>query len=157
MPIPSMSELFTGGLSTPFEGAAAGGVRTLYGDEYLKKQIETLAADCDSANPFQDLGIGLENVFQIKDDPSWQGKTRAAINLLFKRYFEPANLARLIKVEFQPTPEDVTGVYQSQEGDLVMNITFLSLESNTKQQVMLDRTGRPLRSSTVSLTAGRGG
>ena len=154
MPIPKMSELYTGGVSTPFMSGADGGLRMLYGDEYVKKQIESLASDCDSVNPFQ--GIGLENVFQIKDDPQWQGKTRSAVTLLFKRYFEPANLARLVRIEFQENPTSDNGVYHAADGDMVMIITFLSLESNTEQQVALTQHGVPVRSGLVSLATSRG-
>ena len=142
-----LSKLFSGGVSTPFAADATGSLRLLYGDEYVKKTLEILTSDCDSENPFQrGLGIALDDIFQVQNDPRWQGATRALIQKLFDKYLEPANLARLIKIEFLTAKllaERTGGVtnnvtnFEGVEGQLYCNITFLSIESNTKQQVTM--------------------
>jgi hypothetical protein len=154
MPFPKTSELFSGGISTPFRGNAQGGVQMLYGDEYVKKAIEVLVSDCDSDNPFQrGLGIALDNIFQIKGDARWQGRTRAQIVQLFTNYFEPANIARLINVEFQDL--GVGGV--ASEGEVTVVVNFIAIESNTRQQVQVGSAISNNPSTAAALAGGLGG
>jgi hypothetical protein len=118
-----------------------------YGDEYVKGAIQTMVADCENANPFQqDLGIAAENVFQIKADARWMGRTRADITRLFSDYFEPANLAKLLRVEYEdPSATGETQQVSGQsDGEVVLVITFLSIESNTEQQLKLSHDGQGL-------------
>jgi len=108
------------GLALPFAASGEGGAKVLYGDELILQYVRTYAADCDSDNPFQDLGIGLEAVFQISSDPAWKGQVRRKMRRMFRLYLERTNLATLKSISFDKTEEGVD----------TMNVVFISIESN---------------------------
>jgi len=108
------------GLALPFAPSGEGGIKVLYGDEYILQLVRTYAADCDSDNPFQDVGIGLEAVFQLSSDGAWKGQVRRKLQQMFKLYLERTNLAVLKSVSFE----------KGEEGVDTMNVVFISVESN---------------------------
>lgn len=108
------------GLALPFAASGEGGLAVLYGDEYILQLVRTYAADCDSDNPFQDIGIGLEAVFQLSSDGAWKGQIRRKMQQMFKLYLERTNLAVLKDVSFAKTEDGVD----------TMNVVFISVESN---------------------------
>jgi hypothetical protein len=108
------------GLALPFAASGEGGLKLLLGDELILQYVRTYAADCDSDNPFQDVGIGLGAVFQVSSDPAWKGQVRRKMEQMFRLYLERANLARLQSISFT----------QTTEGETTMDVVFVSLESN---------------------------
>jgi len=108
------------GLALPFAASGEGGLQVLYGDEYILQLVRTYAADCDSDNPFQDVGIGLEAVFQVSSAAAWKGQVRRKMQAMFRLYLERTNLAVLKSVSFAKT----------EEGEDTMNVIFISIESN---------------------------
>lgn len=116
------------GLALPFQASGEGGLKVMTGDEYIIQLVRTYAADCDSDNPFQnDMGIGLEAVFQVSSDPAWKGQVRRKMQQMFKQYLERTNLAVLKSVNFT----------KDTEGEETMNVVFISVESNEELAVSI--------------------
>ena len=80
------------GLEVPIE-AQNGRLMTVAGEDQLKKILMLNLSNCDSANPFQDLGLDPGIVFRL-DDPDTRALIRSQIVTLFKR-FEREGRARL--------------------------------------------------------------
>jgi len=108
------------GLAMPVAIGGDGGLKLLAGDEYITQLVRTYAADCDSDNPFQDVGIGLEAVFQLSSDGAWKGQVRRKLQQMFKLYLGRTNLAVLKSVSFE----------KGENGENTMNVVFISVESN---------------------------
>ena len=70
----------------------------------------------------QGPGFALENIFQQRENGAWKSRTRAAVMKIFREYFEPANLAKFVRVDFP---------LQDVEGEVVMTIFFRSIETST--------------------------
>lgn len=72
------------GLDLPL-GADQGRARLARGEDQLKKIITLALSDGDSENPFQDLGIGNGNVFDVNDQ-DLQARLRQRIVAVFRRF-----------------------------------------------------------------------
>ena len=81
------------GIALPFKGIS-GAVATVSGSAQLQKLIIVRLSDCDSANPFQDLGIGADVIFGIDSEES-RNVLRLRILEVFK-HFEQAGRAKLM-------------------------------------------------------------
>jgi hypothetical protein len=81
------------GIAIPFSADGRGRLALCSGPAQLRKIIIQNLSDCESLNPFQDLGIGAEMVFAINSTKLRQDIKRK-INELFKR-LQLADRARL--------------------------------------------------------------
>ena len=122
MPRPTkVSGLFASGLATPFRGDSDGGAALSEGSSYIEEQVLATVRPNTSDNPFQDLGIGEQAIFQNPSDPTWKRAMRERIVRQFAT-LESNNLARLTKVEFATTAEG---------GDFAITILYVNLETNS--------------------------
>ncbi len=117
--------IFSGGISVPVVAGANGGFKLATGDDYITQLIEVNSADADSDNPFQIVGIGQGAVFQNVSDQAWKGLKKREMAEIF-RDLKRANLATLQSIRF--TDGEVAG-------DFEMQVTYLSLETNTRRDV----------------------
>ena len=113
------------GIKIPFQRNSRGLTATDSGDSYLAGLILVALNDCDSANPFQDLGIG-ENVFSIQDSAA-RSKIAGRISNVFDEFkrLEMAELSR-------------SGIkFSDQDGETIVNVDYISLESGKPQSLTL--------------------
>ena len=123
----------SGGLELPIQASASGGFQPLTGDAYIKQLVRVLVADGDSDNPFQDVGFGIDAVFANLSDPAWKAQQRRKVKEVFDD-LRTANLAKLDTVTFtKPGDDDAQGLV---EGEIAMNIRFISIESNAELDVL---------------------
>lgn len=117
--------VYSQGIMVPVQPGRTGGFRLVRGDDYITQLILVLAGDADSENPFQDEGIGLRAVFANLSDPAWRSEVKAQIEVVFD-VLHRDNLAKLADVSF------LQGVVT---GEVVVRISYLSLETNTVLEV----------------------
>lgn len=117
-----VSQTFASGMSLPFRADSDGGVAVSEGETYIKMQVLMCVRPNDSDNPFQDLGVGQEAVFQNAADPDWKLVIRRRIERQFEE-LDRENLARLKKVRFEPGDES---------GDLRVVVQYTNLETTTE-------------------------
>lgn len=117
--------IFAGGIAVPVKASADGGFKMATGDDYILQLITVAVGDNDSDNPFQDEVLGNNAVFQNVSDQSWRAIQRRGVQQLFNQ-LERAGLAKLKSVAF--SDGEKPGQHQ-------MQIMFLSLETNTPQEV----------------------
>lgn len=113
------------GLAVPISGQG-GRIATVSGEDQLRKIIILNLSDCDSANPFQDLGLGSEIIFDI-DSPATQGRIRARIMQVFQR-LEQADRARLSPGYpiFRSDPD---------RQELVADVRYVNLETTDEEEL----------------------
>ena len=115
------------GLEVPIE-AQNGRLITVAGEDQLKKILMLNLSNCDSANPFQDLGLDPGIVFRL-DDPDTRALIRSQIVALFKR-FEREGRARLANgsPSFVSDPATQT---------LMADVRYINLETTTEVEMRL--------------------
>ena len=96
------------------------------GDEQLRKIIMLGLSDCDSANPFQDLGLTPDMVFQ-NQTPELEARIRRRVQDVF-RALESQHRARL-------TDETLAFERLPATQELVLPIRYLNLETNESADV----------------------
>jgi hypothetical protein len=119
------------GLTLPVQ-AAKGRAVLDQGDDELRKVIMIALSDCDSANPFQDLGLDPSDVFAINDEVT-QAEIRQRIAVAFKR-FEAEGLARLL-------PGYPKFGVNSVAQELISELKYQNLETTLTEDLSLAWTG----------------
>lgn len=109
------------GLRLPLGVDERGGAALEEGDEQLSKIISIALAPCDSANPFQDLGIDEAVIFDLAS-PRTQARLKSRIERVFRR-LEAEKRAKLKSLRFEPA-----------EGELIAKITYINLESDEEKE-----------------------
>lgn len=133
-----VTQTFASGISIPFRADSDGGVALSEGETYIQAQVLMCVRPNESDNPFQDLGVGQEAVFQSAADPDWKLVIRRRIERQFEE-LDRENLARLKKVRFEPGDGN---------GDLRVVIQYTNLETTTEGEaatVVGFETSRDLR------------
>lgn len=113
------------GISLPFAADKNGRLVLSSGEVQLSKVILLNLSDCDSRNPFQDLGLGNDFIFGMNDE-AIQAELRRRINLLFRR-LQLKERARLLQ------PPVFTVLSETQELDCT--IVYLNMEENKEEDV----------------------
>lgn len=108
------------GLAFPFKVSRSGGIETMTSDELITAYVRIYCSDCESDNPYQDLGIGSDAIFQVSSDASWKAQVRRKVKQAFSLYLEPSNLAKLKSISFS----------KDTEGEDNVDIIFFSIETN---------------------------
>lgn len=116
------------GLALPLRCVNGRAVRST-GEDQLKKIIMLSIADCDSGNPYQDLGIDQALVFSLSDEQTKAYARRRIIDA-FKR------LEAEGRAELNGTPK-----FTTREGELEVQIKYLNLETNEAQDITLRGAG----------------
>lgn len=110
------------GMSVPIAVDQAGGALLDEGGDQILKLLMLALTNCESANPFQNLGLPEDIIFRI-NDPIVEAEVALAIENVFKT-FETAKRARLVKA-----PEFTRRV----EGELEVRIDWVDLEETRRQ------------------------
>lgn len=124
--MPSEANPFSGGIAVPFSPDNRGGVAVIFGDDYIAQLIRGLAANSESDNPFLNAGVALSAIFQNVSDPAWQGQVRREITNIFDDLHR-AQIAKLLSVKM--------AVSETDPNEYVAQVRYLSIETNTEQQV----------------------
>lgn len=98
------------------------------GDAQLRKVIMVALSDCDSLNPFQDLGLDPTDVFAINDEIT-QAEIRQRIAIAFRR-FEAEGTARLL----QGYPKFAIN---SDTQELISELKYQNLETTLTDELAL--------------------
>ena len=117
---------YASGISQPFRGDSDGGVALAEGEEYIRQQVLATMMPNGSDNPFQDLGIGEEAIFQNPASPDWKLAIRQRITRQMA-LLERENLARLLKVRFDRVKPS---------GDLSVVVSYTNLETTQAGQAV---------------------
>ena len=124
--MPTEQNPFSGGIAVPFAPDSTGGVAKVFGDEYVSQLIQVLASNSEADNPYLDAGVALSAIFQNVSDPAWQGQVRQEIEDVFNQ-LQRAQIAKLLSIQMAPSEKD--------PNEFVASIRYLSIETNTEQQV----------------------
>lgn len=81
------------GIDTEFRRSGRGGFRIAKDNAHIMGLLSTALGNCQSANPFQQLGLGEDMIFDPAD-PTTFGKVRDKIEEIFQD-FERNELAKL--------------------------------------------------------------
>ena len=113
------------GMLSPLSASKKGGAVTVSGSDLIWQLLVTALRDCSSDNPFQDLGIGDQNIFSLSDQQSI-AKLNLAVQRIFLQ-FEANQLARLVKGD--------RGIVfsKSVEGRLNCEISYVDLETDKSE------------------------
>ncbi len=115
------------GIAWPFQ-AVNGKVKTVTGEEQLKKLIMIRLMDCDSANPFVDLGIGSDMVFAIDSE-----ETRNILRLRIAEIF--AHFERQGRAKLAPGFPIFTSDRNQQE--LHADVRYINLETALPEELTI--------------------
>jgi len=116
------------GLEIPVVPGPGGRARMIDDEsEQLGKIIALSLSDCDSINPFIDLGISEENVFDMNDE-STRARVMEYIERRFDR-FRREGRAQLKSVK--PSSE------RNEHGESVLNITYIDLKTRAPKDLRL--------------------
>jgi len=118
--------IFSGGMAVPFSPDNRGGIALIDGDDYISQLIRGLTSNSESDNPFLEAGVAISAIFQNVSDPAWQGQVRQGIEEVFAD-LRRAQIAKLLSIQMAPSEED--------PNEFVASIRYLSIETNTEQQV----------------------
>lgn len=108
------------GIAVPVSGDGRGRFAFVSGEAQLAKLISVNLSDCDSDNPFQDLGTGRDAIFAVNDDRT-RINLRQRINRLFTR-LQLQDRARLRQPAVFTT--------NSEEQELDVEIEYINLEED---------------------------
>ena len=103
-----------------------GRIALVSGDEYIRQLMVVAFGDCESDNPFEDLGLGEGMIFGVNDSMT-EGEIIARIEMIMEDFAENG-LASLIPSD-PPT-------FEKREGELFMELPYINLE--TQESDVLD-------------------
>lgn len=113
------------GLSLPIR-AINGRAAIESGEAQLKKIIMLAIADCDSGNPYQELGIDTLIVFAL-DDQQVKAFARRRIVDAFKR----------MEAEGRAQLDGDAPTFSSKDGELTCQIKYINLETTAAEELEL--------------------
>ena len=109
------------GLSVPIEVSKSGGAVLIKGDDQLIQTLLLAFADGDNDNPFNDIGLLPDQIFDIADSQA-QARMRRKIEDVFDR-FEIALKARLASGGLKFT-------FDSSKQTMTADISMINLETD---------------------------
>lgn len=115
------------GIALPLQ-VVQGRLRLASGEDQLKKIIFLGLSDCDSMNPFQDLGIDTRVIFSINDTDS-QARIRRRIQDLFAQ-LQAQGRAKL-------APGAPTFSTDAETQDLIADIEYVNMETTAIDELSL--------------------
>lgn len=118
------------GMRMPVGVDEQGGAAMSAGSDYIHQLLITALRDCESRNPFQDLGISERNIFDI-DDPVTRGRLMTRVKDVFAR-FEAQSLARLASGS-----SAIRWAESEADGEAVLEVQYIDMESNRNQSVQV--------------------
>jgi len=119
------------GLAIPVGVNAQGRAKTADRSDFIKQTVLTAIRDCQSRNPFQDLGIDETIIFDINDKIT-VARIKMRIVEIFSR-FEAEALAKLD----HGAAERPLHFEQTAEGELDVHIKYVDLETNRPKDIGL--------------------
>jgi len=114
------------GISLPFAGTHTGGLATATDDGYIRQLLLTALSDCSNANPFNDIGLGQDHVFQ----PNTQ-RSRGQILVRVRKVFEDFERRKLARLNGQPRWG------KSEDGVVQLNVSYYNLETDKPEELTL--------------------
>ena len=117
------------GLRLPVGPNEKGRAATVTGSEFVRQTLLTAIQDCTSKNPFQDLGVDDEIIYDINDESS-MADLMLRLQEIFAR-FEAQEIARL---DNRTTPISFS---QDEEGEFNAVIRFVDLEADKPEEITL--------------------
>jgi len=122
------------GIAFPFKESYGKGIEMAYGADYTRQLILVALGNCQSDNPFQDLGIDSEPIFANLSSSGVRGWLSKKFRDIFLS-LERQELAKLIKLEFKEGVEDPARPASGQEAELTAVVTYLDLEMDLEQDL----------------------
>ena len=108
------------GFRIPFkQDGRTGGVSVDDGDDYIRGLLLAALNDCESANPFQDLGIG-NHIFKL-DESAFRTVAKEKVRNVFEQ-FKADKLADLAAGGIEFLDQEV-------EGEVLLSIKYIDLET----------------------------
>jgi len=118
------------GLQIPINVNKRGGAQVTDEDDQLKKLLLVALRPCNSANPFQQLGISADVIFRVNDDMI-ESEAALEIKNIFD-YFEERKRARLVSDPVFSRPR---------VGELQVDLEYINMENNRVNTLSLTLTG----------------
>lgn len=122
----------TVGLKIPVGPDKQGRAKTVDGVEYTKQTIITSLRNCESRNPFQDLGLGNTMIFDINDETT---TTRIVIRI--EEIFASLEIQEIAKLGSSSTKQAIE-FETIKEGELDVIIRYIDLEVNRPEEITLN-------------------
>lgn len=110
------------GIKVPLR-AINGRLEKLGGDAYIEQLIMTGLGDCQSENPFQDIGLGEFMIFGINDDRS-TSDIRTRIAQVFA-LLEADQLAKLERLTFE----------EEDGHEKKAHLTYVNIETQERHEI----------------------
>lgn len=115
------------GISSPARANGNGGLLIVTKDQHIRSLVGVALGEGDSNNPFQDLGLGEEMIFDIADPGSFNA-VADKITRIFQG-FEESELAQL------QDREDNLSVEELSEGEFNMKVFFVNLQTGQADEL----------------------
>lgn len=104
-----------------------GRIKLLSGDDYIEQLILVALGECDSDNPFQDLGLGEFMIFAINAE-AIEGEIRQKVRAIFSS-FERDRLAKL------PSASARSIRFEQKGEEKVMYLDYVNLETGERREL----------------------
>ena len=114
------------GIKLPITGTHTGGLATVTDDDYIRQLLMTALSDCSSGNPFQDIGLGQDHVFQ----PSTQ-RTKGQILVRVRKVFEDFERRKLARLNGAPRWK------KGEDGEVQLYVSYYNLETDKPEALTL--------------------
>ena len=115
------------GIASPARENGNGGFLLATKDQHIRELLGVALGEGDSNNPFQDLGLGEEMIFDIADSGTFNA-VADRITRIFQR-FEEDEFAQL------QDREDNLSVDEISEGEFEMHVFFINLETGEADEL----------------------
>lgn len=113
------------GWSIPMRANKRGGVQTSVGNRHVMDLLYAALKNADSDNPFQELGLGEDMIFDIADATTFNSITEK-----LERIFADFREAELADLQERSDNLQVIPDPKTSGGSWIMNIYFVNLESD---------------------------
>jgi hypothetical protein len=120
-----LSGLYASGFDFPVRPSGAGGFELVEGEVYVDHLVLIALGSGESDNPFQDLGMNEDIIFEIGTDPRIKAAVASRVRSAFA-ILERDNLARLHSLAYDEVTEN---------GDFVVHIDYINLETRNPRSV----------------------
>ncbi len=121
------------GISTIWRASGRGGVQIARGKEHISGILSAALGNCDSNNPFQDLGLGEDMIFDLAD-PSRLNSIADSVTEIVER------LQGYELMSLQIRPDNLT-IRRTDQGEYGMPVHIVDLE--TDDEYTMELTGSP--------------
>lgn len=110
------------GIHVVFQANGKGGLRVVDGDTHIMNLALVALLDCQSANPFQQLGISEGMIFENPDNELFND-LKDSVRDIFERF----RISKLAKLQDRP---DNLSITQTADGEWNMKVFIINLETN---------------------------